>query len=317
MVTKIEIKTVFGSVLFSYEKEENSIKATIEEAVKGGADLHGADLHGADLRDADLNGAYLHGAYLHGADLSYADLNGAYLHGADLSYADLHGADLRDADLNGADLHGAYLHGADLSYADLHGAYLRDADLNGAYLHGAYLRDADLNGAYLHGAYLHGADLRDADLNGAYLHGADLRDADLNGAYLRGADLRGADLSYAENVPFIPLSCPSDGAFIGWKKVRIYKPFQIESYLVKLEVPEDARRSSATSNKCRCDKAKVLAITDLEEKETFSVVTNREYALCTYKVGEFVYPDSFDEDRWNECSHGIHFFINKQEAINY
>lgn len=27
--------------------------------------------------------------------------------------------------------------------------------------------------------------------------------------------------------------------------------------------------------------------------------------------------DSFDEDRWNECSHGIHFFINKQEAIDY
>ena len=37
----------------------------------------------------------------------------------------------------------------------------------------------------------------------------------------------------------------------------------------------------------------------------------------TYKVGEIVYPDSFDEDRWNECSHGIHFFVNKQDAINY
>ena len=136
------------------------------------------------------------------------------------------------------------------------------------------------------------------------------RDANLGDANLGGADLVGAYLGGAKNVPVIPLSCPSDGAFIGWKKVE-------KSYLVKLEIPEDARRSSATSNKCRCDKAKVLAITDLEEKETFSEVTNYEYAPCTYKVGEFVYPDSFDEDRWNECSHGIHFFINKQETINY
>ena len=37
----------------------------------------------------------------------------------------------------------------------------------------------------------------------------------------------------------------------------------------------------------------------------------------TYVVGEMVYPDSFDENRWNECSHGIHFFINKQNAIDY
>ena len=136
------------------------------------------------------------------------------------------------------------------------------------------------------------------------------RVANLHDANLRGADLRGANLRGAKDVPFIPLSCPSDGAFIGWKKVEKY-------YLVKLEIPEDASRSSATSNKCRCDKAKVLAITDLEEKDTFSEVTNNEYAPCTYKVGEFVYPDSFDEDRWNECSHGIHFFINKQEVINY
>ena len=35
-----------------------------------------------------------------------------------------------------------------------------------------------------------------------------------------------------------------------------------------------------------------------------------------YKVGEMVYPDSFNEDRWNECSNGIHFFINKQDAIS-
>jgi len=36
-----------------------------------------------------------------------------------------------------------------------------------------------------------------------------------------------------------------------------------------------------------------------------------------YQVGEIVEVENFDEDRWKECSSGIHFFITKQEAIDY
>jgi hypothetical protein len=84
-----------------------------------------------------------------------------------------------------------------------------------------------------------------------------------------------------------------------------------------LQIPEDARRSSATTRKCRCDKALVLDITSLDGKEHFDEVTSTNYNETIYKVGEMVYPDSFDENRWSECSHGIHFFVNKQDAINY
>ena len=136
-----------------------------------------------------------------------------------------------------------------------------------------------------------------------------MRDAYLRGAHLRGAHLRGAHLDGAKNIPFIPLACPSDGAFIGWKKVN--------KCIVKLLIPEDAKRSSATTGKCRCDKAKVLEITSKKTNEHLVEITNREYAHCVYKVGEMVYPDSFDDDRWDECSHGIHFFINRQEAVEY
>ena len=140
--------------------------------------------------------------------------------------------------------------------------------------------------------------------------GAYLRDAYLRGAYLRGADLGGADLGGAKEVPYIPFACPSDGAFIGWKKVH--------GKLVKLQIPEDARRCSATTQKCRCDKALVLSITDLDGSNPIEEINNTARAHhVTYKVGELALPDSFDEDRWNECSHGIHFFINKQDAIDY
>jgi hypothetical protein len=68
MKTKIEIKSNFGKLLFEFEKENNTVKDTVIEAVKTGADLRGADLRGADLTGADLTGADLTGAHLRGAD---------------------------------------------------------------------------------------------------------------------------------------------------------------------------------------------------------------------------------------------------------
>lgn len=43
MKIKIDIKSVFGNVLFSFEKENNTIKDTLVEANLRGADLEGAD----------------------------------------------------------------------------------------------------------------------------------------------------------------------------------------------------------------------------------------------------------------------------------
>ena len=91
-----------------------------------------------------------------------------------------------------------------------------------------------------------------------------------------------------------------------------------DEYLVKLKIPEDARRSSGTGRKCRCDKAEVLEITQIKTGEQVDYVINFAYGIsCVYKVGEMVYPDGFNTDRWIECGKGIHFFINKQDALNW
>ena len=179
----------------------------------------------------------------------------------------------------------------------------------------AYLREADLRGAYLSRADLSGADLRGADLSRADLRGADLRGADLSRADLRRADLsradlRGADLSRAENVPYIPYACPDFGMFIGFKKAS--------GYIVVLEIPEDAKRLSATGRKCRCNKAKVLEIQNIDgTKANVTKVASGYDSNFVYEVGKTVSVDNFCEDRWEECSPGIHFFINRQEAVNY
>ena len=136
------------------------------------------------------------------------------------------------------------------------------------------------------------------------------RGADLGGANLRDADLRGADLGGAKNIPFIPTYLP-EGEFIGWKKLP-------NGIMVKLKILEDSKRSRANGDKCRCDKALVLEFQDKDGTPSeVKEYTSNVYAKCTYKVGEIVYADSWDDDRWNECSHGIHFFIDRQSAVDY
>lgn len=128
------------------------------------------------------------------------------------------------------------------------------------------------------------------------------------------ADLSGANLSdvhYDANTAMFALNCPEEGSFIGWKKA-------CGDYIVKLRITEDALRSSATTRKCRCSKAEVLEIQMLDgQKANVNVCYSKYDGAFAYKVGEIVEVKDFDEDRWNECSKGIHFFITRDEAVRY
>ena len=119
---------------------------------------------------------------------------------------------------------------------------------------------------------------------------------------LKYADL--TDIRYNECTSFLALQCPEEGAFVGWKKCK-------NNVIVKLLIPEHAKRSSATSRKCRCSEAVVLD------------VIGAEYGISQhdsgfhYHKGETVKVENFDESRWVECSLGIHFFITRREAELY
>lgn len=217
MKTTIQIKSTYGDVLYEHTCEDNSVKKTVEKAVKNNISLQGADLLAS------------------------------VLYGAKLRYADLRGADLREADLYNADLSGA-----DLRSADLSGSNLCEAHLSGAYL----------------------SNVKADHTTSMFFH-----------------------------------QCP-DGEFIGYKKAG--------GKIVKLLIPADAKRSSATTLKCRCSKAKVLEIQEIdgspsEVKEVRSKFDND----FIYRVGETVCVEDFDDDRWHECSTGIHFFISREAAVSY
>ena len=201
---------------------------------------------------------------------------------------------------------------ADLRNADLCDADLCDVDLRNADLRCANLSDADLRGADLFGANLRGANLRGANLSDADLCDVDLRNADLRNADLCRADLCGASIDqmmWNIYTVFYPLQCPESGSYIGYKKAS--------GLVVELEIPADARRSSATSRKCRASKAKVLSITDINGNPGGDQVRSNFDPNFVYAIGETVEVTDFDDNRWNECSTGIHHFITRAEAVIY
>ena len=197
---------------------------------------------------------------------------------------------------------------ADLSDTDLRYVNLSDADLSDADLRGTDLRGTDLRGANLSDADLSDADLRGANLKGANLSDVDLRGANLRGANLRGADLRGVFVDSATKFYF--LQCPEKGSYYGFKKCKGER-------IVELLIPEDAKRSSATTRKCRASKAKVLNITDFSGEEYYNEAVSVYDDSFVYRAGETVEVKDFNEDRWVECGTGIHHFITRDEAIIY
>ena len=168
-----------------------------------------------------------------------------------------------------------------------------------ANLRGANLREANLREANLYGVNLYGVNLYGADLYGADLYGANLREANLYGANLRDWQC--------------PITCPEEGSFIGFKKARVDNI----DVIVKLLITETAKRCSATTRKCRCSEAEVLSIESLDGTKQYHEATSSFDKSFIYKVGETVKVDNFDENRWKECSTGIHFFITREEAVRY
>ena len=156
------------------------------------------------------------------------------------------------------------------------------------------------------GKSLSGANLSRANLSRANLYGANLSGANLSGANLSRADLSGANLSGVKNSELVVAQTRilPEGDLIGWKKCK-------DGVIVKLRISESAKRSHAFGRKCRAEYVDVLEVFGSE----FGIGDHDQ--KTEYRVGQRVHPDKWDENWQEECSHGIHFFITREEAEAY
>jgi hypothetical protein len=182
------------------------------------------------------------------------------------------------------------------------------ADLSRSNLSGSNLSRSDLSGSNLSGSDLSRSDLSWSNLSWSNLSGSDLSGSNLSGSDLSRSNLSGINLSWVEGVIEDLLisytSISPEGNIIGWKKCK-------NDVIVKLEIPAEAKRSNASGRKCRAEFAKVIEIIGAD------VAISQHDNTTEYRVGEIVKPDRWDDNRWEECSSGIHFFITRLEAERY
>ena len=133
---------------------------------------------------------------------------------------------------------------------------------------------------------------------------ANLSAANLSYANLSSADLRYANLSAAKNANVslaVVSHLPKEGPFWAWKKCR-------NGVLVRIAIGANAKRSHGAGRKCRAEYVKVLEVIGAD------VGISLKDCNTEYRKGAIVRCDKWDEDRWNECSGGIHFFLTREEA---
>ncbi len=210
---------------------------------------------------------------------------------------------LRECEFRDMDLSGWDLSGTDVTLSSF-----QDVDLNGVDFSGASVENALFDGCPLRGASFRDGNMKTASFRYCDMRKCDIRGADLYGAVLEHADL--SDIMSDEGTKWFRLHCPEKGAFLGYKKC-------VNDRLVQLLIPADAKRTSATLRSCRCSKAKVLTIKSFDYKENFDEAWSLVDENFVYKRGQWVEVKNFNEDRWQDSTTGIHFWLSREEAKAY
>ena len=301
----------------------------------------------ANLRHLDFNDIDFNEAFLYKADISHCKFKDCDFSNSK-SYTSLQHANIIHCEFENCNFANFSFYGAHIEYSKFYNcSFIKSSFSNTKFSH-TIISGSDLSHAFF-GDFSEAffAAFKQDNFDGAIFDFASFYNTNFESSDFKNADVRKYNDFYnccfediiSNNLldECIYMKLPSDGAFIGWKKIIVvndgndyYDPFIINTkcnkydcYLVKLQIPASAKRSSSNGDKCRADKAKVLGIYDLGGKRlkldhivNYKVHCDRQIKT-DYVVGKMVYPDSFDESRWNECSHGIHFFLTQQEAKDY
>lgn len=283
-MNEIKIRRIDGDIIFSHTEDNNTIAKTLIKAINSGI----TDFSYANFREEDF---------------SYAEFTGMEFNKLNFSHAIFDLANFSDTLFNHStfselDFSRASFFNTNFSYAIFNNSTFRDIKFDKCIFLKSIFSFSDFSYSYFKNISLSNADFYYVNIIGSNLKNIQF-DNIIKDRILLNENVAG----------FFPL-CPEEGSFIGYKKCG--------KNIVKLEICEDAFRSSGTSLKCRCSKAKVLEIQNLDGSKSYVEKVHSNYdPSFTYTVGEIVEVKNFDKNRWDECSTGIHFFISRELAVHY
>ena len=213
------------------------------------------------------------------------------------------------------DMHETIFRNLDLSNQDM-----CDLNLRRASFYDCNLNGTDFAGSMMDHVAFYDCDIRNAKMANCKLRGASFRGNDMEGIDLCGANIYAAVLEDAvnqdkvitnEETQWYEMRCPKEGPFIAWKCCT-------ELRVVMMLVPADAKRCMATMETGRVSKVKVLSIKSIDETKSYDWAQSTVDPDFYYEVGKWLEPaNGFQEDRWKDSSEGIHFFLDRQQCVDY
>ena len=233
-------------------------------------------------------------AILQNVDLSYVDLSHV-----NLRYAILCNVNLENANLCSIDLTFTTIKNSDFTYADLDHARLDKAQIYNCTFYRATFDSAQLYQTYFDNTILCRTEFCRANLSRATLNNTNIDEAYLEACILYNTHIDNATGSLLEYRRGKILT----ESIIGYKKCQ-------NNVIVTLEIPKDAIVFSINGDKCRTNKAKVIAIDGADR--AFS-----KFCRMTYYVGDEFNIKDFNCEYNRECANGIHFFMTREEAEAY
>jgi hypothetical protein len=214
--------------------------------------------------------------------------------------------DMKHTVIKGLDLSGWDMKGLDLSRATFDGCNLNGTDFSGSKMDNVAFYNNDLRGMKLCGCLARGCSFRFQDMEGIDLRGANIYSSVLEDAVNQDKVIIDDDTKWYK------MRCPEEGeAFIAWKCCTDLR-------VVMMLVPRDAKRCMATMETGRVSRVKVLKITSIDETENYTWAQSTVDPDFYYEVGKWLEPaNGFQEDRWKDSSPGIHFFLDRQQCVDY
>jgi uncharacterized protein YjbI with pentapeptide repeats len=191
----------------------------------------------------------------------------------------------------------------DFSWSDIRNVSFRGSILQSCIFDNTLFIDTDFSYSDLRGSSFAGSNLRKC-----ILYSCDARGVNFYTSLLEGTNLE--KIITDESTQYFRLRCPESGYFKGYKKC-------FNQRMVTLLIPKDAGRSSATSDTCRCSKARVLEISNLDRSQFYTEAYSYVDSNFVYRLGEMAVASNYNEDRWSDSTGGIHFYMTWDEAAGY
>ena len=214
--------------------------------------------------------------------------------------------DMRHSVIKGLDLRGWDMTGLDMCRSSFEDCDLRETDFSGSKMDDVAFYNNDLRGMKLRGCLARGCSYRFQDMEGIDLRGANIYASVLEDAYNQDKVIVDDDTKWYK------MRCPEIGkAFIAWKCCTDLR-------VVMMLVPPDAKRCMSTMETGRVSRVKVLSIKSIDESETYTWAQSTVDPDFYYETGKWLEPaNGFQEDRWKDSSPGIHFFLERQQCVDY